>query len=59
MAYRHDVDAVYFGTAIAGVLFFLIRAGFGGFIPHSADAGFSYPIGVLLSPGAGVCACPI
>ncbi len=43
-----------FGTAIgAGVLFFPIRAGFGGLIPISSDVGIGIPHRILLPPGAG------
>lgn len=42
-----------FGTAIgAGVLFFPIRAGFGGLI-DSSDVGIGIPHRILLPPGAG------
>ncbi len=43
-----------FGTAIgAGVLFFPIRAGFGGLIPILLMLVLAYPHRVLLPPGAG------
>lgn len=43
-----------FGTAIgAGVLFFPIRAGFGGLIPILLMLVLAFPIAVLLPPRAG------
>lgn len=47
------MDAGFIGTAIgAGVLFSYPRRVWRAY-PHSADAGFSLPHCVLLSPGAG------
>lgn len=48
-----------FGTAIgAGVLFFPIRAGFGGLIPILLMLVLAYPIAFTATARWRVCACP-
>lgn len=50
---------VLFGTAIgAGVLFFPIRAGFGGLIPILLMLVLAYPIAFIATARWRVCVCP-